>query len=98
MNRRQQNIFALVINFFTPNWKPHHVIVSFFEDNDTTRKGLAKQLKVSFESFSLTSKVICFVKYERIIKNHGNNFKIIDFMGLSSKTPTKCFTLSHKDP
>ncbi len=63
---RATKYFSLVINFLTPDWKPHHIIVSLFEANDTTRKGLAKQLKVLFEYFSLTSKVLCFVKDEMI--------------------------------
>jgi hypothetical protein len=39
---RATKYFSLVINFLTLDWKPHHVIVSLFEANDTTRKGLAK--------------------------------------------------------
>jgi hypothetical protein len=89
MNRGQIFFFALVINFLTPDWKPHHVTINLFEANDTTRKGLAKQLKVLFESFSLTSKVLCFVK------NEGINLII---MAMILKSLISCEVLDLKSP
>lgn len=95
MNQRQQNIFGLVINFFTPDWKPHHVTISLFEANDTTRKGLAKQSKVLFESFSLTSRVLCFVKDEGInLKTMATTLKSMiscEVLDLKSLFDSACF-------
>jgi hypothetical protein len=95
MNRRQQNIFALIINFLTLDWKPHHVFVSLFEANDTTRLGLAKQLKVLLESFSLTSKVLCFVKDERLnLRTMGTTLKSLiscEVLNLKFHFDSACF-------
>jgi hypothetical protein len=49
-------IFALVIKKLFAIWK--HVIVGLFEVNDTTRHGLARQLKVMLKKFGLTFKIL----------------------------------------
>jgi len=64
MNRGQHDTFTFVVNFLSLDWKPHHVTIGLFEPNDTTRQGLAKQLKVMFDKFALISKVLCYVKDE----------------------------------
>jgi len=58
------DIFALVINFISPQWEPHHVIVGLFEANDIAKVGLARQLKGLLERFQLTFKILCYVKDE----------------------------------
>jgi hypothetical protein len=39
MNRGHQDIFALVVNFLSLDWKPHHVTIGLFEANDTIGQG-----------------------------------------------------------
>jgi hypothetical protein len=64
MNRGAHDTFALVINFLTPQWEHHHVCVGFFEVDDITRVGLARQMKALLEKFKFISKILCFVKDE----------------------------------
>jgi hypothetical protein len=60
-----------------------------------TRKGLAKQLKVLFESFSLISKVLCFVKDEGInLKTMATTLKSLiscEVLDLKSLFDSACF-------
>jgi hypothetical protein len=64
MNRRACDTFALVINFLTPQWEPCHVCVGLFEVDGTTKVELTRQMKALLDKFKLTSKILCFVKYE----------------------------------
>lgn len=58
------DIFTLVINFLSPQWEPHHVIMGLFGANDITKVGSARQLKGLLERFQLTFKILCYVKNE----------------------------------
>jgi len=58
MNRWACETFALLINFFPPQWEPLHVCVGLFEANDTIGARLIKQMKVLLERFKVTSKIL----------------------------------------
>ncbi len=58
------NTFTLVINFLSPQWEPHHVIMGLFDANDIMKVGLARQLKGLLERFQFTFKILCYVKDE----------------------------------
>jgi hypothetical protein len=58
MSRGARDTFALVINFFTPQWEPHRVCVGIFEANDTIGARLIKQMKALLERFKVTSKIL----------------------------------------
>jgi hypothetical protein len=62
MSRGHHDTFALVVNFLSLNWKPHHAVIGLFEANDTNVQRFSKQLKAIVEEFDLTSKVLCYLK------------------------------------
>jgi hypothetical protein len=45
--------FVLVIKFSNDKWVPVHIIVGFFEVNETTRQSMVIQLQILFDRFGL---------------------------------------------
>jgi hypothetical protein len=62
MSRRQHDIFGLVINFLTINWKSFHVTIGLLIDNDITKHGLARELETMSKSFHLNDISLCYFK------------------------------------
>jgi hypothetical protein len=71
--------------FLTINWKSYHVTIGLLIDNDTTKHGLARELKAMSKSFHLTYKILCYVKNENT--NLGNITMIVKLV-ISCETLT----------
>jgi hypothetical protein len=54
--------FVMVVSFLNDYWDPNHVTMGIFKVQNTAGVGMANQIKVLLESFSLLDKVIAYVK------------------------------------
>lgn len=62
MSRGGINIFALVISFINEKWVTIHVIMGLFEVSDISVMAMAVQLQGLLDAFTLTERIISFVK------------------------------------
>jgi len=60
MSKGAHNVLVLVIIFL--DWKPKQVILSLFEDAETTRQALVRNLIDLLDAYGLRNKIITYVK------------------------------------
>ncbi len=62
MSHTSYDTFAMVVNFINSFWKPTHVIVDIFKEQNKTCIAMVNQVKNLFDSFGLFDKVIAYTK------------------------------------
>jgi hypothetical protein len=53
-----------VVNFLSTNWEFKHITIGLFEAHDTSEATMVVKLKQILEIFSLTQKILVYVKEE----------------------------------
>jgi len=68
MFARTHNVFVMVVNllliFWFSNWEPKHVTINLFEAITTNNVAMAPKLRKLLDMFSLTNKILAYVKDE----------------------------------
>ncbi len=64
MFKGAHDVFVLVINFLGSNWKPKHVTLGLFEDVETKKQALVRNLMELLDAYGLRNKIMAYVKDE----------------------------------
>jgi hypothetical protein len=62
MSKGAHNVLVLVIKILGFDWKLKQVTLSLFEDAETTRQALARNLIGLLDAYGLRNKIITYVK------------------------------------
>ncbi len=62
-------VFTVVVKKNSTSWEPKHVIIGLFEAHDMNGATMAMKLKQILDNFSLTQKIMAYVK------NEGSNLQ-----------------------
>ncbi len=57
-------MFVVLVNFLSSKWEPKHVIIKLFKMFNTSGVTMAPRLQQFLDKFSLTQKILTYVKDE----------------------------------
>jgi hypothetical protein len=69
MSKGVHDVFVIVVNFLSNKWEAKHVIIELFEVSNTSGVAMAPRLQQLMDNFSLTQKILAYVK------NEGSNLQ-----------------------
>jgi hypothetical protein len=64
MSKCVHDVFTIVVNFLFNKWEAKHVTIKLFEVFDTNGVAMAPRLQQLLDKFSLTQKILAYVKDE----------------------------------
>jgi hypothetical protein len=65
MSKGMWDVFVVMVNFISSDWEVKHVTIKLFEVDDKSGIPMVPKLQRLLDRFSLTLKVLTFVKDER---------------------------------
>jgi hypothetical protein len=65
MSKGMWDVFVVMVNFISSDWEVKHVTIRLFEVDDKSGIPMVPKLQRLLDRFSLTLKVLTFVKDER---------------------------------
>jgi len=64
MSKSVHDVFIVVVNFFSSKWEAKHVTIELFELFNSNGVAMAPRLQQLLDKFSLTQKILVYVKDE----------------------------------